>query len=259
MLQGDGAITLSPATDANAGKAVSININNTSNGGTNETFDVGDGVANISQINTIGVLTGNAEGDTVNVYPNLADTDLPSGLSGVFVQLGTGSNDAIDAADFQNNETLLGGGGNDTIMISASPAAGIMVDGDTGQSELDVYGSASGDQVSVVDGTMSVGGVLVNSATGTTSSGNPNSITFSAGVVSQLKVGQSVTGGGLSGGATIQAIDSITNSITLSKPVTEFGVLPFAFGISFQKVVVIGGSADYFDPKRDQLPFLHLR
>ncbi len=98
----------------------------------------------------------------------------------VSVQLGPG-NDTIDASTFQGQETLLGGTGKDTIMVSSQLTNGDVFDGGTGRSTLDVVfpgDPADANQTNVATvkgGALAIGNVLLEDQGGSITAGNSTS------------------------------------------------------------------------------------
>ncbi len=140
-------ITLSNPATANATELLTFAV---------PQIDVGNGVGNIANIQLFEVQTGNGN-DKVNVDL----TTLPSGLTGLKVQAGSG-NDVIDASQLQNAATLLGGSGNDIIRIGTQLASNSVYNGGMGQSELDIVGPTDASQsmtVAVSNGVLTVNGV----------------------------------------------------------------------------------------------------
>jgi Ca2+-binding RTX toxin-like protein len=149
MFQGDGAIHLGHVV-VGGNDAVSVTIPGQNNG---QPLDVGNGIANISGINTVGVqmLAGN---DSVTFDDSFAGVPLYFS-----VQCGSGS-DVIDASSLQAPATLLGGSGADVIKVGPARSPKSVYAGSTGNSELDVQG-AGNDTVTVSGGALTVDGTPI--------------------------------------------------------------------------------------------------
>ncbi len=253
MIQADGTVNLTASDPSNPdeppdGKGIWVQIN----GGA--AFELGNGVNNISNINRVGVETGDQDGDTVNVDV----PELPSSLTGLYVRLGDGDGDVIDAQNAVDvvdpgvsaTATLLGGAGDDTISINANIATGSVYQG-SAASELDIYGSDNRGPITVANGGLNVDEVPINSQTGVleTSTTTTGTITTISNLVTaNLYVGQSVSGAGIPAGTTISTIAVNGTSITISQNASTSGREPLTFGIGFKKVVVIGGSGTSTGP-----------
>jgi len=147
---GDGTFNLQQ--DAKNSNAVDVSL--TPSQGTSQAWVVGN-IGNVSNIQNIGIQTG-AGNDTVNV-----NSAMLAGLN-LVVQCGAG-NDVIDAPTLEADATLLGGSGNDKMIIGTTLASGGTYKGGTGNSELDIVGSVSGgDHVTVESNTLVVDGAAEN-------------------------------------------------------------------------------------------------
>ena len=129
-----------------SGQAIQVTMGSGSNA---QTYDwtIQQGFPNASTPYGILVLGVNALGSGDNVTLNFGQ----SAAMQVSVQLGAG-NDTIDASTFQGQETLRGGSGNDTIMIGTQLTKGDVLNGGTGNSELDISATGQANNVVTVSG-----------------------------------------------------------------------------------------------------------
>ncbi len=138
-VSGAGIPDGSTITAINSATQITISNNATSSAVESLTFTtqliVDNSSANILNVQSDEVKTGNRD-DTVKVNFSTLPASVPQGL---IVQCGTG-NDTIDASSLSGHETLMGGGGNDTIRINYNQPNGNVYDGGKGQSELDIVG-----------------------------------------------------------------------------------------------------------------------
>jgi Ca2+-binding RTX toxin-like protein len=250
MFRGDGTFNLQP--DSNLA-ALDVSLTDPSNNTT--TWVVGNiktASGSITNVQVIGVQTGDANKDMVNV--NVAT--LPAGLTGIYVKAGNGTGDIIDAhtvaatAGDAAPATLLGGAGADKIIIGTAIGAGSVYQGNSA-SELDVVDSQTGnDSVSVVSGKLTIDGLPINSQSGNTSNGNPTITGLTN--ANLLSVGQSISGNGIQAGSTIASIVS-ANAITISNAATASATnVTLTFGITFHTLKVIGTSGTSTTPVTNQ-------
>jgi Ca2+-binding RTX toxin-like protein len=253
LIEGDGSFTISSdnnSSDSEAANAVVITLTSAQGGKTQQWLlgDIGHPDGDITGVQFIGVQTGNADGDTVDLSLNTdssGETSLPPGLTGLKVQLGNGNRDVIDASDDTSAATLLAGTGADTIRVSTKIGAGTEYQGNA-LSELDIVGSGD-DTVLLTEGVLTVDSLPVsfNSQTGTTTSGSATITNLSD--LAVLSRNQLISGNGIPLGTTIVSIDANTDSITISQPVQNPGSSPvetnvvLSFGMTFKTLKVIGG------------------
>jgi Ca2+-binding RTX toxin-like protein len=189
-------------------------------GNGNDSISGGNGLETISAGSGQDTILGGSGNSTITVNAGSASDSISAGSGNDIISIVGGSgSDTIDGGS--GSDIIHGGGGSDTIYGGAG--GNNQIYGGTAGYNL-IYGGGPGD---IIHGGLGGhdtmhGGNAVISATGTVVKGSnqiTNQITLTGSKLSELAVGQVVTGTGIANGTTITAItaiDSTHDTITIS-------------------------------------------